>query len=224
MDTWKDISDIIQKLVTSIGIIVGGRWTYFLFVRQRLGLPKLKMDLLVNEVLLPESTKLVHVELKILNVGSVLLAPRFAELRLRQVVPIPDDLLPLIKKGYDPIEKGKTQIEWPLIAGREWKWERKEFEIEPGEGDSMHADFVIPDKVKTCEFYCYIANSDKKGQGIGWPLTSIYNFNLTEDKEMVEDSKKQDLDEQQKQQKPQSRQEQQQEQQQQTESDKDTSN
>ena len=215
MNFWKDIFDIIQKIVISLGIIIGGIWTYFLFVRQRLGLPKLSIDLIIEEVLLPKNTKLVHVEVNFINIGNVILTSNYAELRLRQIVPIPKNLV--LEKNCDPIPKDRTEFEWPMIAGREWNWNYGDFEIEPAERDSLHADFFIPTEVKTSEFYFYIANAKKKRKGIGWSQTKIYNFKIKENMKMSDNSKKQQRNNrkhiqkqqrQQKQQKPQNQQQQ----------------
>ena len=85
---WKDFSAIIQALLTSIGILIGGIWTYLLFVRQRLHFPKVNIGLSVTDVLLPDGNRLIHAEVKIDNVGSVILCSNYAELRIRQVVPV----------------------------------------------------------------------------------------------------------------------------------------
>jgi hypothetical protein len=129
MEYWKGLFDIIQSLITSAGIIVGGIWTYMVFVRQRLGFPRVTIDLSIHDTILPGSLRYVHAELKIANTGSVLLRSHRAELRLRQVVPIPECLELIIREGYDPVLTGKTEVEWPLIAGREWEWQAGSFEI-----------------------------------------------------------------------------------------------
>ena len=36
MEFWKDLTSVIQAALTSIAIVVGGFWTYFIFVRERL--------------------------------------------------------------------------------------------------------------------------------------------------------------------------------------------
>jgi len=100
----------------------------------------------------------------------------------------------------------KTEIEWPMLYGREWKWEKGGFEIEPGESDSLHADYIIPDYVEVIEFYCYISNARKKRAKLGWTLTQIQKF-YPEGKTMANKTKKQGSS------KPQKRQQKQQQQQ-----------
>lgn len=97
-------------------------------------------------------------------------------MRLRKIVPISDEIRPDIEEGLDPVPEGKTEIEWPLVVGREWKWNEKDFEIEPGESDSLHADYIIESDIKVSEFYFYLRNVKKKTQNIGWTLTKIHEF------------------------------------------------
>ena len=218
MSFWKDVFDIVQAITTSVGIVIGGIWTYLLFVRQRLAFPKVNIDILVDDEILCEGTRLVHVEIRLENVGNVVLLSNYAELRLRKVIPIPEELKPDIEKGIDPVQVGKTEIEWPMIAGREWRWDKGDFEIEPGEPDSHHADYIIPTNVQVVEFYYFVSNAKKKRQGIGWTLTKIHKFYSKEDGEMT-DSQKQEKGDTKKlrtQQQRQQKQQQQQRQQQQT--------
>jgi hypothetical protein len=177
MSCWKDVVEIISKIVTSLGILLGGLWTYRLFVKQRLGAPKIQLSLNVDRVQIEESLTLFHVSLKIKNVGNVILKSDYAEIRLRQVSPIPEELKIDFKPGFDPVKENEKEIAWPQIAGREWNWNKGGFEIEPGEEDSLHTDFVINSDIKIIEFYCYINNLKKKRNGLGWPLTEIYNCN-----------------------------------------------
>ncbi len=175
MEYWKDLSAIVQSSMTSIAIVIGGIWTYLLFVRQRLNYPKLIIELEVVDHLLTDNQRLVHAEVKISNVGSVILDSDYAELRIRQVSPVPEEHKKAIEAGNDPVEEGEAEVLWPLINEREWKWEKGHFEIEPGEADSLHADFIIENDINLVEFYFYIKNGTKVKSKLGWPLTKIHN-------------------------------------------------
>jgi hypothetical protein len=163
----------IQALIISSGAILGGFWTYLLFIRQRLHYPKINLNMEINKTDLGNTKKLIHVEIVIANIGGILFKTNYAELRLRQILPIEDkDLLSTISQGLDPVKNNNTHIEWPCFAQREWK---KEFEIEPGEPDNLHADFFIGNNIQIGEFYFYLKNSKKKNQ-LGWSLTKIFKF------------------------------------------------
>ena len=189
MEFWKDLIPIIQAALTSIqallisiGIVVGGIWTYFIFVRERLSFPKVNIDLNIEDENIdhPPDKRIIHVEIQLKNIGRVILKSDYSELRLRKVVPIPEEISSIVEKGDDPVAEGRTEIEWPLIAKqREWQWKDKDFEIEPGETDFFHADYIINSDIKVVEFYFYLANAKKrkKKQDIGWTLTKIHKFN-----------------------------------------------
>jgi hypothetical protein len=192
-----------------LGIILAGIWTWLLFVRQRLAFPKLDIDLVITDAIVLDEARFIHAQLSLKNVGSVVLTSNRAELRIRQIAPLPDELKPGIKEGYDPVGNDRTEVEWPMIAGREWKWNRGDFEIEPGEKDSLQADFVISTAIQVVEFYSFVGNAKKKRQGIGWTLTRIHEFQIMEDNGMAVKKDKSvkrvtgDQQRQQKQQKPQ---------------------
>jgi len=163
----------VESVFVCIGIIVGGIWTYLVFIRQRLHYPKLKLNLEIRSMDIGNSKTLVHAEVYIDNVGSSLLKSNFAELRLRQILPIVNTtLLSTVENGLDPVPTNQTQIQWPCIVQRSWE---KKFEIEPGEPDTLHADFFVDDNIQIAEFYFFLQNSKKK-KGFGWCLTKNHYF------------------------------------------------
>lgn len=176
MEYWKNFSSVIQAIITTIAIIIGGIWTYLLFVRQRLNFPKVNIELIIQDKLISDSHRLVHVEASINNMGSVILRSNSAELRIRQVLPVSYDIKTFIDEGKDPVIEGKTEIEWPMLYGREWQWGKNNFEIEPGESDSLHADYIIEGNVEVVEFYVFISNAKKNRPQFGWSRTQIYKF------------------------------------------------
>jgi hypothetical protein len=190
MEYWKNLSSIIQALTTTTAIVIGGVWTYLLFVRQRLNFPKVNIKLRTEDKLIPGSYRLVHVKVSIDNVGNVILRSNNAELRIRQVLPVPDDIKTAVDEEKDPVIKGKTEIEWPMLFGRKWEWEKGGFEIEPGEFDALHADYIIDDSVEVVEFYFYISNAKKKRSQLGWPITQMHKFH-PEVENMADKTKKQ---------------------------------
>ena len=181
----KDVIAAVANCATIIAIVVGGIWTYLLFVRQRLGLPRL------NTVITPHAVRidqgwLLHVRVDLKNTGSVVLPVRYAELRMLQVVPLPKDIATKITNGFDPVDSGETGILWPMLAHREWNWERSAFEIEPGESDSVASDFFVPEDVSVLELYFYLANERKRQKGIGWTTTILQELKRKEVNYMTE--------------------------------------
>jgi len=193
MDCVKDIIEIAQTFASFLAICFGGWWTYQRFVWHRLSWPHANVELALDDSVLPEGKRLVHAEFKIVNTGSVIIKPEYAELRIRGMVPIPEDTAADVKAGKDPVIEGKSEMEWPLVSEREWTWNSGDFEIEPGETDSLNADFFIGEDVSVCQFYAFLENpkkrqDQKKRQDprtdpkeeqprLGWTLTKVHTFN-----------------------------------------------
>ena len=213
MTWWKDLAQIIQAVVTTLAFIVAGYWTYFLYVRKRLKYPRVSVEITVDDMPLTEGDRLLHTEVKIVNKGDVIVTSTWAELRLRQVEPIPDVIRGFAQANQDPVPINQTEIEWPMIAGRKWKFDEADFEVEPGESDSLHADFMVKDDITVVQFYFFLSNAAKSRKNLGWTLTKISKLNTIQEEGRMSNRKttrKELLTEQQKQQKPQIPQQQQQ--------------
>jgi hypothetical protein len=72
---------------------------------------------------------------------------------------------------------------WPCLVDRECNWSKECREVEPGEIDEFHFDFVIPAHVQLVEIYSYIRNVKKQDREIGWNTTTVYS--LCEDTNMA---------------------------------------
>jgi hypothetical protein len=131
-----------------------------------------------------ESHNLVHVAILHENKGETLLDANLAELRIRRVLPLTKEVKNALEDHVDPVSANETGIEWPLINERKWSFNlNNPFEIEPGERDSLHADFFIDKNEKIVQFYYYIANV-KKEKKLGWTLTQYYQISLMEDQHL----------------------------------------
>ena len=84
--------------------------------------------------------------------------------------------MPVIRDGLDPVKDNETEVDWPMIVGREWHFETKPIEIEPGESDTLDADFVIYTNVTTIQLYAYVGNPTKAKPNLGWTNTLVHSF------------------------------------------------
>jgi len=168
----KDIADIVQSFFTVLGIVVGGFWTYMLFVQKRQRYPRAKTTHTITHKPLGHNRILLHVTTDISNPGEVLLRLVSGFTRVQQILPPPPEVVAAMKKGEDPVRPTDTEYPWPLVGERAWHWE-KPHEIEPGESEELHCDFVIADTLRTVEIYTYVKNEAKPNKEIGWNLTTI---------------------------------------------------
>ncbi|MBN1866362.1 hypothetical protein JW916_03625 [Candidatus Sumerlaeota bacterium] len=206
MTWWKELASTIESFITAIGIFVAGVWTYMIFIRKRQAYPRAALTILVDNIPIPDEGRLVHVEMRIENLSDVVLRASAADLRLRQVVPLPADTSGSVLANQDPVPFGRAEVEWPLVASREWQFDNGDFEIEPGESDSLHADFMIDSLIAVVQFYFYLSNAAKAKSGLGWTITKMHVFGTPEEEDTMTDKKSQATcpsTRQQKQQKPQ---------------------
>ncbi len=182
--TLKNFVDGLSSAFTCIGIVVAGIWTYLLFVRQRLNVPRAVPELRCAHFLVDGSRRLVHVELRIANAGQTLIRPTFGEIRLRQVLPLQDGVLRNVPATVDALQPERNSVEWPLLCARKWTWVNGDLEIEPNEVDSFQADFVIDALVTQIQIYAFVENSTKKKKWrFGWTESTFVQLTPTRDGE-----------------------------------------
>lgn len=130
--------ETIQSIITIVAIIVGGLWTYNLFIKERKNIPHTNIELQLSHIKLSNEINLLHVGIKLTNAGNTLLSLKKYEIRIQQVLPI----LPCknaqpcaVKQVNDAlrnISRKENHFSWPLIAKRKTGIENT-IKIEPGE-------------------------------------------------------------------------------------------
>jgi hypothetical protein len=175
----KEIVDILQAIVTIIAIIAGGIWGYWLFVQNRQRYPRASIAHHITHRPIADDKLLLHITITVSNIGDILLSLAYLEIRIQQVLPPPTGVLDSISKGYDPVLEGQTEIDWPGIHIRELRFEKAEYEIEPGENHEFHHDFILNAEVQTIAVYSYLKNEKKRDREIGWDSTTVYDLKDT---------------------------------------------
>jgi len=174
----KELATIVQSIVTTIAIIVGGIWTWILFVKKRHGYPRARLEHRILKKPLPDGKTLLNVQLIISNIGDVLLSIVSTSTRVQQMLPIIMDIKKCIDEGKDPVSEGNTECEWPLLSERLGKISKGEFIVEPGETETICYDFIIDADVQTIAVYSHLENlkENHKNHEIGWNLTTVYDI------------------------------------------------
>lgn len=172
----KDYISIIQSIIVSIGVLVGGYWTYWLFIKNRQKYPRANIIHIISHKTLDDGQAFLRVMTEIHNSGNVLISLVSGKTRLQQVLPMSDDMKKHINDYKINDKNEKNEIEWPEICEKEIKWDKGKCEIEPGEKDQMCYDFIIDPDVETISIYSYFQNIEKKTKNMGWGITTIYNI------------------------------------------------
>ena len=178
-DTW-DKLDSISGCVSSVfevfAIIAGGIWTYTLFIRRRQKQPRARIEHRITDRPIADGKILLHVVVTISNMGDVLLSLRSTETWIQKMLPLSVKLQNRIERGDNPVDKGRTEIQWHLLEVREEKWKRGECQVEPGESDESRYDFVVDEGIQTIRVYSYFQNVTQHKRKIGWQLATIYDL------------------------------------------------
>jgi hypothetical protein len=181
--TFKEKVQTAQAMVTMAAVIVGGFWTYHLFVKERHQYPHAKIEQKVSHVALSKKTNLLRVGVDITNTGTSRIVIAKGIARIQQILPLsecPDTgacATEEIKVALANVERKADGLTWPLLAARNASF-TDPLDIEPGEKDSFEFEFVIPSNVEVVRIYTYFRN-DKKSTAtdeIGWWASSYYSF------------------------------------------------
>lgn len=173
---WKEIAQIAQSVLTGIAIVVGGFWGYWLFVKNRQRYPRALIEHTVFHSAISDNKVLLHVIVKVTNLGNVLLSLVSLDARVQRILPPSAKIIESIQEGLDPVAEGASEIEWPLIGERELDLKKDKHEIEPGESQGIDCDFILGEEVEVIAIYTYLKNKSKRGREIGWDLTTVYNL------------------------------------------------
>ncbi len=164
--TWVEIS---QGILTSLAICVGGCWTYVRFIRGRRKAPWANIIHEATSRRLSPGETLLRVGVKVQNTGNVLLKWDEGGVRLQKVLPCSTERLDWYQEKLNALGDAATEAQWELLEERKLTNHRRE--IEPGEMDTIHFDFILPSDLETVLIYSYIRNPTKRNTY--WNETSL---------------------------------------------------
>ena len=173
----KTFFEILESALTGIAIIVGGFWTYKMFVKKREKYPRASITHCIFEKNLTDGKKLIHLFIELKNIGAALLSLVRYDLRISQVIPLNNELANIISKNDDPVDEEYHEIFWPILFNRIKNFQGNDVcELEPSETEKFNFDFVVDDDIKTIQIYCYFKNKSKPEKEIGWNCTTFHDL------------------------------------------------
>ena len=175
MEDTKTLTEILRNFAEITALAIGGIWTYRRFIKKREPYPKAEINHHISHVRLSKDKNLIHVKTTFNNKGEVLLSMRYCETRLQRITPLTNEMEDSLETDNLTL-RNKSEVEWPLLDSREIKWSKGQAELEPGESEFLHVDFIIDTKIKVVMAYSYIKNIYKENREIGWGCTTIYDI------------------------------------------------
>ena len=177
----KEAVDVVKNVVSIIAVLVGGFWTYDTFVKQRSDYPHANLEHLISHIKLANKNNLMHVTVKVANIGSSLIEVNSTDVRIQQILPLMcvqrDDECPEIQihRALTQVPRENDVFSWPRISQR-IKDFKQIIAIEPGETEQLDFEFVVPVSIKAVRVYSYIRNVRKNDRAIGWHTATYYEF------------------------------------------------
>ena len=169
-----DILSIIASIFIGLGIIGSGIWTIRSYMRERRKFPKANLSHKVQAIKLTDDKVCIHTFVRIQNIGDVMLSICSAKNIIYQIRPLHGCIQERLKDGIGLYDELGKEIEWPIIGRSEVKWAEHQFEIEPGEEDTVDFDLIVPSDVEVIQVYTYFANVAKRKHEIGWSSLDFY--------------------------------------------------
>jgi len=176
LDSTKTAIEILESASKIAALIVGGFWTYLLFIKKRSAYPRAAVSHDVTLVPLNDERALLRVSITIRNTSEVLLAVESIRVELKRISPFVDESPALGYAGH-----GRAfEYPWPMVGEAK---PRPDLEIEPGESDAVHLDFIVERTTSSVQVYSYVKNVKKRGREIGWNCTSVHHLAAPIDRE-----------------------------------------
>jgi len=174
---WKTVSEIFESLLTGLAIVIGGFWTYNKFIKKRESYPRALLRHKVENRILNDDKRLIHLCVEIENIGDVIVSLVAYDVRIYQILPLHDKVVKILSSEGDPIPEGERELPWPLLFTRQEKLKKGVYEIEPQEKHVFHYDFVVDKNICTIQTYSHIKNEAKPKREIGWECEQFHELN-----------------------------------------------
>lgn len=170
----------IQAVLTSIALIIGGAWSYLIFVKKRQKFPRAEVSHKFVKLPFSENKVVLRTIVTIENTGDVLLSLESGFIWVHRISPLTSEEKQEIDQAEEEEvtvskEELNTEADWPLLFERNFS---SKVEVEPHEKDeSLCYDFLLDNTVDIIQVYTYFRNQKKRGlfkrHQIGWNKTSV---------------------------------------------------
>lgn len=180
MRKWKDLTAIAESLFTIGAIIVGGFWTYHLFIQQRQSDPRLEITQKISHLRLSDRNKMLVVDETLKNTGTVQLRIRKGGIRVVQLLPLPTIVQKKIQDGSSVPDSDKNRKGdiWNALEDRQLTWPDGDLVIEPGESDELHNEFILQSNINAVTVISYVYNP--QSENLAWRVIDMHDFRATE--------------------------------------------
>jgi len=142
----KEIVEMVAHIVSTIAILVGGVWTYLLFVRGRRDKSQGMVSFdQVTDYALDAEQRFIKVVARCKNTGGVVLHAFWVHASIQEIV---DATL------KDQREDGECP--WRIVDSCDANFTGDDWLLEPGEEGSLSLDFIVPISVRAAQVHVMV--------------------------------------------------------------------
>jgi len=181
--TFKDKIEVVKSIASILALIVGGIWSYHLFIKERAHFPHVRIEQKASHITLSEDKNLLCVNIELSNTGNSLLVIKKYLILIQQILPtIEGEALSQVNAALK--EKGNKRsvdwYSWPALVVREAMLDNP-IELEPGENQVVCFEFAVKSKAEVVRIHSYFRNEKKiKGKDeVGWYVATYYDLRTT---------------------------------------------
>src|SRR5688572_27239914 len=115
----KDIFDMVQSGTTALALVVGGVWTYKIFVQQRQKYPRASLALQVADRRASDGRIILSIAAELKNIGSTLIRVQQVEVSVQRLEPIRSDLHKKMLDEHPATDsQAPCELPWYLVGHR----------------------------------------------------------------------------------------------------------
>lgn len=171
IETWKVVADLAQGFGVLGAAGLGGLWTRHLYLRQRENYPRASIEHELDVTDVGHGKVALRLAVTIRNRGKVLIEIERGLSRVQQFLPCDPKVISVLQEKS---EKTYPKLNWILLGEKtreEWN-----IEIEPGDEEEVHFDFLIDSSVQKVSLYSHFDNRAKPNRlrPIGWNKTTMH--------------------------------------------------
>lgn len=137
----KEITEIFNNFAIGIGIIAGGLWGYYQFIRGRLFSPRIEIFLTDTIFTQTSNSGIASVEIHVKNTGNTKIKPSICILDIEEIYKKEGKLV------YENIHSTDNLLSEPLIQQNTWF-------LEPQQSDWFSTVFLLPKHYDLLHLIC----------------------------------------------------------------------
>lgn len=174
----KDEVGIVQSVITSVAILVGGAFAIFKFQLFRDFEPHLSISQEVSHRFISEEYVHIAVTSTLNNNSRVRVELTSGFFRVQQILPVTDEE---VERLYAQVfsDKEYEDIQWPTLDEFQRTSTNNRLVIEPGESHQETCEFIMSSEVKSVLVYTYFYNSRHSSgsqSAEGWAATTVHDI------------------------------------------------